>query len=100
MVILRALELSASKVSLSWLVFWWLTCVPVLFILFILFYFFSYVLLDLFVYSVFSGNIYFLCLFCLTCISFLLGVTCFAAFVSQYPFCLLSPLYNHHLHFK
>ena len=36
-VILRALELSASKVSLSWLVFW-LTCVPVLFfILFILF---------------------------------------------------------------
>ena len=38
MVILRALELSASKVSLSRLVFWWLTCVLVLFfILFILF---------------------------------------------------------------
>ena len=31
-------------------------------------------------------------LFCLTCISFLLGVNCFAAFVSSYPFCLLSPL--------
>ena len=39
-------------------------------------------------------------LFCLTCISSLLGVNCFAAFVSFYPFCLLSPLYNHHLHFK
>ena len=38
-VILRALELSASKVSLSRLVFWWLTCIPVLFfILFILFF--------------------------------------------------------------
>ena len=35
-------------------------------------------------------------LFCLTCISFLLGVNCFAAFVSSYPFCLLSPLHNHH----
>ena len=34
-------------------------------------------------------------LFCLTCISFLLGVNCFAAFVSSYPFFLLSPLYNH-----
>ena len=41
-VILRALELSASKVSLSRLVFWWLTCIPVLFfILFILFFFFN-----------------------------------------------------------
>ena len=39
-VILRALELSASKVSLSWLVFWWLTCVSVLFDYFI--YFISY----------------------------------------------------------
>ena len=38
-VILRALELSALKVSLSWLVFW-LTCVPVLF----LFYFFFFLL--------------------------------------------------------
>ena len=35
-------------------------------------------------------------LFCLTCISFLLGVNCFAAFLSSYPFCLLSPLHNHH----
>ena len=35
-------------------------------------------------------------LFCLTCISFLLGVNCFAVFVSSYPFCLSSPLYNHH----
>ena len=46
MVILRALELSASKVSLGWLVFWWLTCVPVLFfILFILFILFFLLLL-------------------------------------------------------
>ena len=36
----------------------------------------------------------------LFCISFLLGVNCFSAFVSSYPFCLLSPLYNRHLHFK
>ena len=34
--------------------------------------------------------------FCLTCISFLLGVNCFADFLSSYPFCLLSPLHNHH----
>ena len=45
-VILRALELSASKVSLSRLVFWWLTCIPVLFfILFILFFFFFFLFL-------------------------------------------------------
>ena len=51
MVILRALELSASKVSLSWLVFWWLTCVLVLFfILFILFNLFFLFLLLLLLY--------------------------------------------------
>ena len=32
----------------------------------------------------------------LFCFCFLLGVNCFAAFLSSYPFCLLSPLHNHH----
>ena len=61
-VILRALELSASKVSLSRLVFWWLTCIPVLFfILFILFFFFFFLFLFyfiLFVYLVFFLVLY------------------------------------------
>ena len=73
-VILRALELSASKVSLSRLVYWQLTCIPVLFfILFILF----FLLLLLLIFILF----YFMYLVFFSVVLRVLRVLCYSNFL-------------------
>ena len=94
-VILRALELSASKMSLSWLVFWWLTCVSVLFyfffFFFFLFIFFLVLYLDFFeCFSIliFSYWVYLLILSYAQSVSF----TCFQSMSTFTPFvCSITP---------
>ena len=112
-VISRPLELSASKVSLSWLVFWWLTCVSVLFyflfFFFFLFFYFIYFLLVLYLdffecfsILIFSCWVYLLILSYAQSVSF----TCFKvclhsrlSFVQSHLrlFCF-SAMQSHNLH--
>ena len=88
-VILRALELSASKVSLSRLVFWWLTCIPVLFfILFILFF-----LLLLLIYILFYFIYLFSFFFLVLCLKFF-RVFCYSNFLLLGSFINLISMHN------
>ena len=109
-VILRALELSASKVSLSRLVFWWLRCVPVLLLFFysfflslllLLFYFILFILfLFLFFFSVvlrffrvfFYSNFLLLGLFINLIYAQSVSFTCFQSMSTFTPFvCSITP---------
>ena len=78
-VILRALELSASKVSLSWLVFW-LTCVPVLFSNFRLLCLCSFWIMSLHLYSVFVS----------VCLCLFVCLLCQCLFVVNLPLCFIQ----------
>ena len=60
-VILRALELSTSKVSLSRLVFWWLTCIPVLFFILFILFFLLLLLIYILFYFIYLFSFFFQC---------------------------------------